>query len=64
MRVEHQLILSDAHFVHLEKGLDLLMQRFTHALQNGRQGPKQTAWHSKVTISSACHFHAKNLLKP
>ncbi len=63
-RVEYQLILGDADFVHMEKGLDFLVKRSTQTLQNGRQRPQQTALHSQMAIGTTYYFHAKNLFKP
>lgn len=63
-RIEYQLALGNAHFVHLEKGLDLFMEGLAQVLQSGSERAEQSAGHTQMTVGTPRHFHAKNLFQP
>ena len=57
--IEHQLVFSHAHLVHLEKRMDLLLKRFTQALQHRSQRPQQAPWHFQVSVGTAHDLDSK-----
>lgn len=64
VRIEHELVLSDGHFVHLEECLDLIIQHIAQTAQGGSQRPKQAARYREMPISSPNNLDTEDFLQP